>query len=495
MKNKDMFDFVIVLFIVLLVAFVIVFYSTQPKMDSTLLLLSASALTWSYLKTRYFRFEGFENTQSIITTKFLEEDVSSISRDLVQYFSAFDKKSYLDGQKEWKNIVKIKGFNCDTTMKLSKVSKYFVQTGIELGDNTLTGPLSNTMNIRFGSPFTICFAVTMQQLINTSKNTIELFKMFANSPNNNGLRLYINNDSIDTSNGSNSGSLFFQFADKEPVVCKITKTDDKINFPQNTLLFFIIVREASNVRVLMINERTDKIEEVASVAIESTDVTFSNKELFFNRQGNWKANMFNVAFFNNALDNIRVASYYMYVKDLYTKYNNPAYLEALRKYLESMKAFETLKRCPFPKDVCNKCSSVEDWSNFQSIIDAPATCKIAIAKYCSTNPTHPFCECWNKSSPKYTSTTCVLLRALYNGNKDSVCENVCKIPKEQSLLTPIDYKGNYTFDSIKIRYPLDDETLMMDTTLDTQPNKGVDAVIPLSNENKSWFQRIASWFV
>ncbi len=489
MQNRHVFNFAVILFIVLLTTYVLVFRSTQPAMDTALLILAASALTWSYMKTQYFPLEGFANN----ATMFLTEDYSSISKDLVQYFSVFDKRSYIDGQKEWKNIIKIKGFNCDTSMTLTKVPKYYVQTGIELGENSMIGPLSNTMNIKFGSPFTICFAATMKQLVSASNKNIELFKMYANSPNNNGLHLYIPIDSIDTKNGNNSGSLYFQFADKQPVLCKLSKQDSKINFPQNTLLFFVIVKQANSVRVLLINERTDKIEEIASLTFESPDITFSNKELVLNRLGNWNANLFNIAYFNNALNDIRLTSFYMYVKDLYTKYNNPAYLDALKKYLDSLKAYETLKTCPFPKDVCVQCSSVEDWSNFTSIINAPFNCKQSIAKYCSSNPTHPFCECWNKSSPKYSSTTCVLLRALYNNKKDSVCQDVCNIPKEQSILSSIEYKGDYTFDKVKINYPLETDYLVADTAQDKTITNAQDKTsTPI--ETQSWLQKITSWF-
>lgn len=489
MQNKHMFNFTVILFIVLLTTYVIVFRYTQHTMDSALLLLAASALTWSYIKTQYFTFEGFANN----ATTFLTENYSSISKGLVQYFSVFDKRSYIDGQKEWKNIIKIKGFNCDTSMTLTKVPKYFVQTGIELGENAMIGPLSNTMNIKFGSPFTICFAATMKQLVSTSnKNMIEIFKMYANSPNNNGLHLYIPVDSIDTTNGNNSASLYFQFADQQPVLCKLSKQDNKINFPQNTLLFFVIVRQANSVRVLLINERTDKIEEIASLNFESSDITFSNKELVLNRFGNWNANLFNIAYYNDALNDIRLTSFYMYIKDLYTKYNNPAYLDAVQKYLDSLKAYTALKTCPFPDSVCDQCKSVDDWSNFTSVVNAPLTCKQAIAKYCSSNPTHPFCECWNKTSSKYTSTTCVLLRALYNNNKDNVCENVCKIPKEDSIISQVEYKNNYTFDKIKINYPLETDYLIKATTQDKTTSNASNTT---TEETQSWWQKITSWFV
>ncbi len=483
MVNINVFNTVILVFIVMLVLYVALFYSTNHVIDSTLLLVGASALTWSYLKAQHQKYETFENSDVL---KFLKEDYSAISKDLVQYFSVFDRRSYTDGGNQWKNIVKIAGFDCDTKLTLTKVPKFYIQTGIELGGNSLIGPLSNTMNIRFGNPYTICFAVTMKQLTNASTNdNIELLKMYANSSNNNGLSLYITSGSIDTMNGANAGSLYFQFANNDPVLCKLTSNDIKINFPQNTLLFFVVVRQPDKVRLLLINEKTDKIDEIAAIAFDTKDITFSNKEFVFNRYNNWNANMFNVAFFNTALDDIRITQYYIYIKDLYTKYNNPAYLDAWKRYLDSLNAYKDLKKCPFPKEVCDKCSTVDDWSNFTNIIDAPLTCKKAIAKYCSANPKHPFCECWNTSSSKYTSTTCTLLRALYANNTNAVCENVCQIPKDMSILSALEYKSNYTFDKIKIKLPGDDEQ---------QP---VFEPVP-ANDNPqapTFIQKIASWFI
>lgn len=477
-----MMNTMILVFIVMLIVYVVLFYSTNHVMDTTLILVAASALTWSYLKSQHHKYESFENNDVL---RFLIEDYSSISKDLVQYFSVFDKRSYNDGGNQWKNIVKIAGFDCDTKMTLTKVPKFYVQTGIELGGNSLIGPLSNTMNIRFGNPYTICFAVTMKQLTNAStKDNIELFKMYANSSNNNGISLFVANDSIDTNNGANAGSLYFQFANNDAVLCKLSSNDSKINFPQNTLLFFVIVRQPGKVRLLLINEKTDKIEEIAAITFDTKDITFSNKEFMFNRNNNWNANIFNVAYFNSALDDIRVTQYYIYVKDLYTKYNNPAYLEALKKYLDSLKVYQNLQKCPFPQDVCKKCSTVKDWSSFTNIIDAPFTCKQAIAKYCSANPKHPFCECWDTSSPKYISTTCTLLRALYANNKNDVCEKVCQVPKDMSILSSLEYKNDYTFDKIKINLPGEDEQQTVFVPLPTNENPQAPTLI----------QKIASWF-
>jgi hypothetical protein len=493
-KAKAMYEHVfnvgIVVFVVMLITYTVLAYSTNHVIDTTLLLLSASALTWTYFKSHYHSLEGFQSDKAIKTTT-LRENYTSISKDLVQYFSVFDDRSYIDGKTTWSNIVKIIGFDCDTKLQLTKAPKFYVQTGIELGGNSLIGPLSNTMNIRFGNPYTICFAVTMKQLLSASpQDTIELFKMYANSSNNNGISLYLTKSSIDTSNGANAGSLYIQFADNKPTLCKLTKEDNKINFPQNTLLFFVIVREANKVRLLLVSERTDKIEEIANISYETKDITFSNKELVFNRFGNWNANIFNMAVFNNSLDDIRVTQYYMYIKDLYTKYNNPAYLDALKKYLDSLDAYKTLKTCPFPKEVCSQCSTVKDWSNFQNIIDAPLTCKKAIAKYCSSNPKHPFCECWNTTSPKYSSTTCTLLRALYANNKNDVCQSVCKVPPEQSLLSALKYNSEYTFDKIKIKYPYDDLPPLLEKQ--SSDKQYIDMQQPV--ETQTFIQKIASWF-
>jgi hypothetical protein len=477
----------VVLYVILVISYVVMSYTMNPNMDSALLLFSICALIWASFKTLHIPLESFKNS----TKDFLQENFASISKNLVQYFTVFDKDSYEDGKKEWKNIVNIKGFNCDTSMRLTKPTKFYVQTGLELGGNSLIGPLSNTMNIRFGNPYTICLAVSVKQLIK-SKNAIELFKMYANSSNNNGIRIYISPETVDMSNGANSGSLYFQFADKEPVLCRVSTNDNKMNFPQNTLLFFVIVRQPSKVQLLMLNEKTDKLNEIASVNVETTDVTFSNKELVINRYGNWDGNIYNIAFFNNALDDIRVTTYYMYIKDLYTKYNNPAYLDALKKYTDSLKAYTMLKSCPFPADVCKKCTSVDDWSNFSTIINAPTSCKQSIAKYCSNNPKHPFCECWNKSSPKYTSTTCTLLRALYMSNKNAVCEDVCSIPKERSILSSVNYPAEYTFDKIKITYPLTSEDkILRSLSPPSEQTKTTDMQV----EANTFWQRLVSWFV
>lgn len=436
---------VVSIFIFLLLAYVVIFYKHITQLDVSLLLLATVALLWAYAKENAKGIERFDNSNNVDLT----EDYSSIARNLVQYFTIYDDSSYKDGSKKWQSIIKNNEKpDCDTRLILSKPPSFFLQTGISISDNIIiTGPLSNTLGIKYGKPFTVAFAFTFGQLSKADSGIIELIKTYANTSNNNGFSLYIPRSSIVTSSGTNSGSLFFQFADNDPVACKLNSKDTNINFPINTLCFLFIVRSTDKIRVLYMNEKEDKINELASVALDITDATFSNKELSMNRFGNWNANLINVAFYNSNLDDIAVLKYYMYVKDLYTKYNNPAYLETLAKFKEALKKADELRECPFPIPVCKSCSTIKDWSNMNEILNAPINCKKEIGNFCSKNQEHSFCYCWDKSNSKYETQTCQLMRAMFSGNPSSLCQSVCNVSAPSDVKLDLE---DISFDKIKI---------------------------------------------
>lgn len=435
---------IVSIFIFLLLVYIVIFYNNLKQHDVILLLLAIVALFWTYTKTGAKYVEGFKNDKKTQ----LKEDYSPIAQSLVQYFTIYDDSSYKEGKQVWQGIVKNKKQpDCDTRLIFSKTPTFFLQNGISLGDNIVTGPLSNTLGIKFGKPFTICLAFTFGQLTWADDGNIELIKTYANTSNNNGFTLYIPRSSINTTGGANFGSLFFQFADNTPLACTLGTKEQKTNFPINTLCFLIIVRTNDKVRILYMNEKEDKINELASLPLSATDATFSNKECNINSQGNWNANLINIAMYDNNLDDIAVLKYYMYVKELYTKYNNPAYLETLAKLQEAQDKADALRACPFPIPVCKSCSTIKDWSNMNDILNAPQLCKKEIGNFCSKNPQHEFCYCWDKSNPKYDSQTCQLMRAMFLGNTSSLCQSVCNVTPPESASVGVD---DFTFDRIKI---------------------------------------------
>jgi hypothetical protein len=436
--------------------YVVVFYKHLNQTDVSLLLLATIGLFWAFTKGKQMGIEDFANNNIAID---LTEDYSSIARNLVQYFTIYDDASYKDGRKTWQSLVKNnEQKDCDTRLLFSKYPSFFLQNGISLFDNIVKGPLSNTTGIKFGKPFTVCIAFIPGQLVKSDEGNIEIIKSYANTSNNNGYSLYIPRSSITTDGGANFGSLFFQFADNEPVACKLSAKDDKINFPINTLCFFVIVRTSDKVRVLYMNEKEDKVNELASIPTTATDATFSNKQMYVNRFGNWNANLLNIAMYNSNLDDIAVLKYYMYIKDLYTKYNNPAYLETVAKFEEAMNKAKELRSCPFPIPVCKSCSTIKDWSNMNDILNAPSKCKKEIGNFCSKNPEHSFCYCWDKSNSKYESQTCQLMRAMFSGNPGSLCQSMCNVAISNNDNVTLE---DLSFDKMKITQvlPISQQTI------------------------------------
>jgi hypothetical protein len=77
-------------------------------------------------------------------------------------------------------------------------------------------------------------------------------------------------------------------------------------------------------------------------------------------------------------------------------------------------------------------------------------------------------------------------------NKETVCEDVCNIPKERSILSSIDYPTEYTFDKIKIKYPLTTgDKILQSLNSPSEQRKTIDT----QEEAITFWQRLVSWFV
>ena len=74
-----------------------------------------------------------------------------------------------------------------------------------------------------------------------------------------------------------------------------------------------------------------------------------------------------------------------------------------------------MRKCPYDAIVCKACDSVGDWTNIDNIIAANDMCKTEVHKFCSENPGHPKCACWNANNPYYKGA-CDSLRNLFAKN-------------------------------------------------------------------------------
>lgn len=357
-----------------------------------------------------------------------EEDILDIQTRLNVYLTVFNKTSFNNMGKIWYNIANIKHdgtcADSDNSKFNFELSPVFSRTnGIYLGNNRIIGPLSNALNIQFHNTYTIVIACKHGNLLVDNKNEeIELVKLYANSPNNNAITMYIKKGTLHTDNNTQVGTLMLQYSDNPPYECKVDREHDFINLDKDALTFYFIVKDTDNVRVLMMAEGSSTIHLILKFNISNIDVTFSNKELILNRLLNWNATIYNFAIYDRALIDEQVTTFYSHVITEYIKNLDPNFNEMLSQYNDSIGIIQALLKCPYDKTVCANCSSVKSWSDTNQVMNSSIQCRKSINDYCANNTANPLCKCWDTSSVIYNTDNCRLYRSIFSGEKNASFE-------------------------------------------------------------------------
>lgn len=469
---------IVVVFVLIVVLYLLTSQKRLSKVDTSLLMVSIIALTWKYLnsksiieanhsKTEHYLDEPqslmdlLDNLQPITD----EENIKPISKNLLLYYTTFNSLSYTPNTKEWRNIIdttksKSGELQCNSSLYFDLLPSFSKVLGFTLGPNKLTGPFSNTLGINFRGQYSVVMAFKHGNLQNdtTQYGKIEMLKLWANSPNNNGLSLYIEPGSLQFVNNTQFGKMMFQYTDYSPVHCKISKDDDLIPIEANILCFVFIVKLDDKVRVMYMTERSNNVNTLAEFNVATTDVTFSNKEMAINRFGNWNSNLFNLGIYSTALTDVAITNTYQHIKNLYTSTNDPSYKPVVNKYNETIDKLNKYISCPFDKKTCTACDGVKEWNDISQVITAPAKCRKAISAFCAQNTTHPFCKCWDKKHNSFSTASCKALKTLFEDDSSITLTrseyNRLKGQCGQGRIreSGVQYDDSYTFDKVRVKY-------------------------------------------
>jgi hypothetical protein len=343
----------------------------------------------------------------------LEEDITKIKNNLVIYNTSFNTASYKNGL-SWNNICANKTAS-NSLFTFDNAPVYSRQIGFYLGNNRIIGPDSSLLNIDFNSQYTIVLVCKHGNLVTNNNDEIELIKLYANSPNNNGIALFIQGNSLNNANNIQTGTLLFQQGNADPLPCLMSSFDTTLNFEKDVLTFYYIIKGNDNIRILTMNEKKNTINELLKFNISNTDINFSNKEFVINRFKNWNANIFNFAVYNSSLTDDEITSNYNHILSEYMKYLNPNFQIMVKQYNETITILSNFLKCPFDKITCDACNTITKWNDTSQLISASSTCRKAINDFCSINTTNPLCKCWNNSSPLYNSNNCKMYRSIFSG--------------------------------------------------------------------------------
>jgi hypothetical protein len=461
----------VLIFAILVLIYIVINKQSINKLDTLLLLVSVVALTWKALSNGN-ALEGFSNSK-VTEGISLEEDFSKISENLQLYFTSFNKLSYTQGSRLWRNIMETEktqdGIICKTNLVFDSIPNYSSKDGFGLDTNGITGPLSNTLKVKASKPYTLAMTFKTGNLKQSiGKNgVIEILKLYANSPNNNALSIYIPEGTIKVQNNAQFGKLMLHYTDTKPIECKLSALDNLFNLDDNTLTFLFFVRHEGYARLLYMTDKSKTVNQIARFDIPNSDTTFSNKEMSINRFKNWNARIINFAVYDTAFTDGNASLFYDHVLSLFIKFNDPYYMETVNQYNKATSEIKKLMECPFNESICKKCSLVTQWNDLSQVVTAPLECRKEILKFCTKNPSHPFCKCWDTKNAVSEQNSCKGLRQIF-ATDDPIfsCNNMSKDDlkcvsnkynlkpvKKASIASVISPNEGYTFDKIRVQYP------------------------------------------
>jgi hypothetical protein len=419
------------LFSMLVIVYIL---ATHTKMLTSIMLLF-SLLCLAYVAS--FKKPTYHETYVNVSPEpkwvpiSVEEDISLMEKGLKFYVTSFNKSSYPDYGRVWRNVAPVPDTpdvlsNCTTEPVKAEPSRLMFdinpvfsrKNGFYLGNNRLIGPLSSDIGIQFHNTFTLMFMVKFGNLIPGNLDTeIEIIKLYANSSNNNALTLYIRKNSLQLVNNVQMGQLMFQFADLPAMECHINKNDSLMTFDKDIVMLFYIVKDIDSIRIIQMTEKSNTIvNKLLKLSFTNDDVTFSNKEMVINRQANLNANIFNFAVFNYAMSDDEVTKTFNNLMVNYLKEINQSYGDTVTMYNNAVDYIKQINACPIDNTACSTCGDVGDWCGATNTILANKECRVAISNYCTANPKHDICKCWNKDATYYNSDACKKYRSIFMEN-------------------------------------------------------------------------------
>lgn len=279
---------------------------------------------------------------------------------------------------------------------------FSVEKGLYLGHNNISGPMSLNLGITGNSEFSIAI-ICRHDILTASKALINIFKIYGNTIDNNGLTLNIQ-DAVDSP--IPSGKLVLRFDQQQFV-------SESIPMDPNVMYLYVIQKKPTSIKLTVMSSVDNKPIDVINGNIDSSsDVLFSNKTMCINCFSNWYAYIRAFGIFNVCLNADAIKNIYSYMADEELKLQD-SYKDFQDNIKNAQAAIDALKACPYDKDTCGKCTDIKDWTQIDNVLQSGVPCKTAIQKYCAANPSSNLCKCWDKNSSMYNSPACINFRNIF----------------------------------------------------------------------------------
>ena len=365
-----------------------------------------------------------------------DENVGNLGSGLVMYCSSLKKASWSEGfGRTWRNMASraspfqatctADGSVRDPNLIFKSTPAFSRRNGMQLAQNSLSGPYSHQLGVNGDQAMSVI--VYAKFLGADTKNGISVFKVFANTPGNVGVSLVLKNCEM-AANGTLTGDAIVNIGESS------NTSTQKMSIDPTRRYMWVLVKNYTRVVLSMIDVGATSF--VKTVLLDKVlpaqkSIVFSNVNMSINEDINWNAEIIAFAMYDRAINDTdmdRIFNHYQAADRAFdAEYQNmqAAINEATEK-----------RKCPYDTATCNTCGGVTDWSVQTNLISASTVCRKQIDTYCTANPSHASCVCWNSANAEY-GTTCKAYRALFSGAE------ICPAPPTPTLpVVPVPPSSN-----------------------------------------------------
>ncbi len=362
------------------------------------------------------------------------------SGGLVVHVTSFDLASYsgkASSGKTWHNIAVPSalgagaGDSCSggelggEDFQFRSTPSYSPSSGFSMAGNPLTGPMCHMLGIDANLPFTIAFVFQPTGDL-PAQEEVELLMLSANTAGMTGLRVALKAPLAPAPGVAQPASASASTALTTTLSVRLGSADAvsaAVTVDKQRRYLLVVSRDSGGAAASVVDldaatyARTNVLSGAGGGGASGPEsIKLSNMDSLVNGGGKWNASLSALMIYARSLSDLELGALYTYYADAYNRFD-PAFIQ-----MQGVKAAAAaLRACPYDVTTCAACAGVKDWSGGSDAVLAAGgeACGRAIDRFCTANPTHPRCTCWDPNAATYTTASCRAFRGAFSGQAEA----------------------------------------------------------------------------
>ena len=318
------------------------------------------------------------------------------------FYNVFDSRLFQNG-KFWLDSVHRGDVAYAMTFSAHAPTSNVEHGGFNLSNNTLTGPACHSLGMDSDSGYSIAFSAKVMPVLDHLLGEIDVLHLYANTSNNNGLRISIDDVVQDVKDTLVVKCRFRVYVGSRPEAY----ASEQVQLLVHNMYTFFVVKHPGRIIVMYMSDNPHEsyLRTVIDANVGNEVVQFSNKALDLNASGKLTWCVYAFAMWNTPLPPSAVVGVHEHVAGKRAA-SSPERQKLAQERSELMSKIEHMRRCPMEDAACKKCHDVVDWASPLAMMGASDMCTSAVVEWCETTPNHSMCVCWDPMNPASQSDYC-----------------------------------------------------------------------------------------